>query len=607
MLNPSIALSFFVVLILEVILLIILINTGRLLFYVSRHTFEGVGEEVAFSFGLGAGLFAFLIWIFGVIGLASSQAAWGVAALFFVTLFYPKLSIFKFLKSLFLPFKKAWQKPEFFNRFFLTLSIISIASAFLASGSPAVGHDAQAYHVYCPSVWASEGKIGPISYNPNALQPFLVQMFFLFGLLVKNIAIGKIIGPASFLFLGIAAASFARRFSGFSDAAPAIVATLVYLTPGLAAQAPYAYVDVPLSFFVFLSFYAMFQFFTVDKYRFLIISGLFAGLAMGTKILALQSLLALFCVFILWVFLLKRSRVFFRALMIWGALALVVGGIWYLRSWIVRGNPVFPYFNHFFTGKPWFSDVADSIGIGRDFLAFVSAPFLLFLAPDYFGGGDNRLGLVYFFSLPLVILLPRSTGKTILSVFVSASFIIWFFLVQNQRFIFPAVAGMALLSTEGFLYFKQRLPRFQSAIKILFLILLASQLILIFYYNGKLSRYLVSSSSESFLAKTERAYEISNWAKTSLPANSRVVTVNEPCLYYLGPSSTRWEMIQRFEGNLPESATDPEAIRFLKKEGYTHLLVRFFAGEDFDGNFAQFKKIKEELFEDRFIYRLYAL
>ncbi len=548
-----------------------LLQTGRLLFLLARYPFLDEMEEGCFSLGLGTALFASAIWL---LGLLSGLRFWSVGALSIVVIgvwiatlrsFFEWLASFgRYLKVLF-TFRGGF---EVFLTWVASLSLLVTLLA-IASGQP--GRDALAYHFYCPKAFIQKGAIYPIPYSVNAFQPLLIQMLYLQGLLFRSEIFSKLYNLGFLLGTAGMLTSACRLFEPRARGLAA--ALLLLTTTGFMAQAPYAYTDIALSFFLFLSFFAMWRYFHESKELFLMATALFSGVALAVKLLAAPFVAALFLMLARKTFREKGVRGF-RVLLIFSCVALLPCAGWYLRSYLATGNPIFPYFNAWFTGHAWVSDIRDQTGIGRGVAALFRAPFLFFLDPERFGGGDSQVGILVLMLTPILVAVRmKKEDKARLLFLIISQFLFWFYLVQHFRFLFPLVPVLVLLcglAAEELFGYRDKSWK---ALKALMIAAIFTQALFIFYYNGKLSRYLAYPSKAKYLEKTERSYAMQAWINEHLDPSAAILLENEPSQYYLDRRSARLDILLGLEPQLALLSAE-KLIDEIRARGFTHALLR---------------------------------
>ena len=256
------------------------VGTGRFIFSHARYPFDSSVEEIGFAFGLGACLFASVIWVAGLLSALRVSVMIGAVGVFALPALFAVSGRLKIPYARFGALLKKASRPELY---LIGLAALAAAATFVAAGCPQPGRDALAYHFYCPKWFLLKGSVYPVPYSVNALQPFLEQMIFLFGLFFKSEAVAKLFNLTCILLLCVLTGVFSRRLTR-GRSSGLVPAALVFLTPGLAAQAPYAYTDIALTFFIFLAFFALWRFFEEGNLRFLACGSFFAGTAAATKI-----------------------------------------------------------------------------------------------------------------------------------------------------------------------------------------------------------------------------------------------------------------------------------------------------------------------------------
>lgn len=548
-----------------------LLQTGRLLFALVKYPFVDEMEEGCFSFGLGAALLATVIW---VLGLLSAIGPWSVGTLIAVLLgsWLATLRSFAAWFTSFLRHLKAlFNFQNGFEVFLAWAAALSLLVTAAAIASPQLGRDALAYHFYCPKEFIQKGAVYPIPYSVNAFQPLLTQMLYLQGLLFNSEVFAKLYNLG---FLLGTAGMMSSACRVFEPRARGLAAGLLLLTAtGFMAQTPYAYTDIALSFFLLASFFATWRYLRESKTILLVAAAIFSGIALAVKLLAVPFAAALFLL-IAWRSVREKGLGGLRRVFLFAFVALLPCAGWYLRSYLATGNPIFPYFNAWFTGHEWASDIRDQTGIGRSAMALVRAPFLFFFDPERFGGGDSQVGILAMVLAPLIAMMRlKKEDRGRLLFLIVSQFLFWFYLVQHYRFLFPLVPVLYLLcglALEDLFVHRDKSWR---ALKALVIAAILTQTLLIFYYNGKLSRYLAYPLKAGYLSATERSYAMQAWINSHLDSSSKVLLENEPSQYYLDPPSARLDILIGLDGRLGAMGGE-ELLAQIKARGFTHAMLR---------------------------------
>jgi hypothetical protein len=211
---------------------------------------------------------------------------------------------------------------------------------------PPRGIDDVTYHL--PEIYQSLQDhrlvLLPVALRGHFAYPLNGELLFLWVTLFTH-AIRWVDAPQAVLWLFAFAAVFslARRFA-LPPRGAFLAAALFTLMPVSLLQAPSNYVDVISSAWLLSAMVALLHYEEAGSRVGLALAGLATGLLAGTKAstLPLAALLVAFAAVVIW-----RGRRDGRRraaqLGLFIAPMLTTCGYWYLRNWIVLGNPVYPY------------------------------------------------------------------------------------------------------------------------------------------------------------------------------------------------------------------------------------------------------------------------
>lgn len=333
--------------------------------------------------------------------------------------------------------------------------------AFVDALRPSTGVDALAYHLYIPEEFLRIGRMDFLPLTRESLWPFNTEMLFMAGLLFQGTALAQLFHWIFYPLIAMAVYLLVRRFYGSKQALWAAV--FFVMTPAAFAQSSYPYVDLSLAFFVFLSVYAfLLPGGSPSRAGDYALCGVFCGAAIGTKLLGLG------CFGLLFLMAAYRARWNLKVLGVFAGLTLMVGGGWYLRSWVLAGNPVYPFFHSFFGGHGWFIAMDQNVGMGNGWKAFLLFPWNTAMFPVKFGG--QMIGPLFLMLVPALFYpfrLPRSHSRDMI-IFTLAFTIFLFTQSQHMRFYiavapFLAVgAGVAWTQIMG----QTSLARYASALAV---------------------------------------------------------------------------------------------------------------------------------------------
>ncbi|MCP4583341.1 MAG: hypothetical protein GY839_17170 [candidate division Zixibacteria bacterium] len=379
------------------------------------------------GFFAGCGLSVIILFLAGILGAYSS-------------VFFVVYMIFVFIFAI--PGRRALARYEFsINRSYL-IPLLLLAGVLLIAGlsslSPPIKNDTLYYHLGLPKLWAGDGGI--------QFYPFIALSTTALNSEVLLTPIVSFISPEAaqfFVFLiGVMVimllARGYNRITGGSSALPLIVMGAIPLFMSSLTDAKNDYLATG---FVLASFMFYFDYHESNKFKQLVFAGIFAGLAASTKTNSLIFVLALLAILII-----SRHRL--KDISLFCLIALLFGLPWYLKSYILTGNPVYPFFNGLFDSPYWhpvfdsFNQATNVQSENQTVINFITSPFRLAYFPDIFRG---RMGPVPFVFLPLILLLkdvPMIIYKALLISLVF--FLFWYIAWPNARYLMPIIPFLAL-------------------------------------------------------------------------------------------------------------------------------------------------------------------
>jgi len=376
-----------------------------------------------------------------------------------------------------------------------------------------------------------------------------------------------------------------------------IGAALLAATPLFFWEATVAYNELAFALFCFLSIWAWWKRETEGKKSWLIASGLFAGLALATKMLA-GFLVIFFLLALIWGKLAKRPEAAKGpGIGAWAGLwllpAVLVAAPWYIKSYLWTGNPVYPFFYSLFGGKYWSADLAANytrdqavFGLGHGLPWLAALPWTLtmyghrfFDHPEQITNFNTLITVITpLFLMLLPVMLWRARQETLLRFllgFTGVAAVIWFFLTQQNRYLLPVLPALALAGAGAFAWLaKSRhwsTRVFQVLLGVELAVALATCIILVYQ---QLPPVLGLESHETYLNRSygKNIYPISQQINHRLPKAAKIMLLGETRGFYLdrnylwGPGNN----------NLipPEATKTPEALlSALTELKVTHLLM----------------------------------
>ncbi len=413
-------------------------------------------ERLIFGTGLGLGVFGFSGYGLGAVGLAAAPILAVIIFVILVCIFVLKIhrDIYNDLRSLKNSFREnqsgipTWLPPAI---------LISSLTVFLFTLlPPAEGFDGLSYHLRSPELLLKDGGI--LLHNIPALwYPSLIEGDYLWALGLGSERTAQMLHGAFYMLTLMLVWEWSRQVFGAKSAwwALAILASM----PSLPWLSSWAYTDIALTFFGLACLYVLWRWSEAYDTPWLVISGLFAGMAMGVKYTSF--ILPLVCIIF----------VIFHERLNWGRItssvikfsvpALIISSPWYLRNWLLMSNPFYPFV---FGGRYWDAFRANAFsgagtGIGWDFREILLLPFTLTLGFHDRSYYDGRLGPLFLLLLPIALwaIWNKRSGSTneknsllIINLFTLSSYLFWVFSViqtihlWQSRLLIPALIPFAI-------------------------------------------------------------------------------------------------------------------------------------------------------------------
>jgi hypothetical protein len=294
----------------------------------------------------------------------------------------------------------------------------TIAYIVLLASVPPVDRDALTHHLFIPKLYLLHGGIYEIFHIPFSYYPMNLDLLFLIPLAFNNDIAPKFI---HFAFALITAFMIFRYLSRRTGPACACLGVLFFLTlPVIVRLSATVYVDLGLICFFFAALLYLFDWIESGfRPRPLIISGIFCGLALGTKY---NGLVGLFLLGLFVPFVYARVRAGTRHVSLkaaaWGALFVLVSVLvfspWMVRNVVWTGNPVYPLYNKVFNPPPPSVEKNDKapsprishIQARRDLYGESWAQIALIPVRVFFQGKDDDFRLFDGRTSPFLLILP---------------------------------------------------------------------------------------------------------------------------------------------------------------------------------------------------------
>lgn len=382
----------------------------------------------------------------------------------------------------------------------------------------APGHwDDTSFHLPLARFYVEREAIVLHEYVRFPLFPQNMNMLIALGLILGDVFTAQIFATLPWFVIGLGLMGFCKWQVGSSLLGVVIALALVKWVGVFTAGFGYAYVDVGLAMFCWAAvvalvfFYERWRVAAASTIAWVAIAGLLAGAAAGTKLFGGVLALIVF-VHILIITRSLKLGVFF-------CFAVLSFGIWwYVRSYIISGDPFHPAGGKYFGYFLWNENDLSSQVSAQNSLGTSGSLWELFSVLKEVGADLWVLAFVglFFKGVP-------KTLRIMQSIFV-IYFFFWFFVAQIERYLAPiAVLGTFLSFYTVFLLLallikKTKLPKIKSPY-----LLLGGQLLVLAFGLNMVVKEVQFGIKEPWAdkLKTIHGYELFSRANELAPHSER--------------------------------------------------------------------------------------
>ena len=531
-------------------------------------------EGILFSTGIGIGLLGLLV-LFCLVLHRLPPRLFQVAS---VALALPAAVSLWSMK----PFGKVKRpSPSPLSNFFTVLLFLLGITAglnFLSCLAPVLGNDPLVYHLALPKAYLREGSLFYLPLTHWGY-PQLIEMLYTWAFLVSDPPLAQLIHWSFGLLTVFALIQFGKRHLSLKTGV--LAAVLFYSMIMVPSLSVYADTDLGFAFFQWMALYAFVNWTHSDSRRDLMASAMFAGFAAGCKYPGALCIPVLLLAVLVRCLTRRGKPSSLLEPFLFFALAGLVTSPWYLKNWLLTGNPVWPYLSHLFPSR----DVDPSLlnlalhDYSRSFVPRTLWNALLFplrvtVEPQSFDGWAHAVGPLLVGLFPLIGTI-RKVPKVLwgLSAYAYFLLLVVFSTVQICRYALPAWTCLSVVSAFACLHCLEtrgRVTRFLVG----GMVLLASCVSLLFagaYLAYRLPVVIGREQESAFLSRRLDLFDTLTYANRNLEAGSRIVSLDAQVFYSDRPIVTMYPKEQwwlRFN----DFADASSLAAFLKERGFSHFL-----------------------------------
>lgn len=465
---------------------------------------------------------------------------------------------------------------------------VILLALFALALTPIPAWDADHYHLTIPRLYVEAGGFRRIPFSLQSNWPLNGELLYGLVLLFSDHVSAALVHYAFGVAVCLALWAGAVQ-SGITGArwAAAIAPALFLSNPIVEYEAYVAYIDLAVTLFFLASFLALWKVFE-DPARtrtWLFVAGIGAGLLAGTKVNGVISV-AVLALFAGYRFLRSPQRPPVRDGLTFAVLpAFLLAVVWPIKSWVLTGNPVYPFLYSRFGGGQWsealthqFGEAMWSLGMGRSFTDYLLLPVRVIL----FGDNDfthffGKLSPAWIVLIPFAVIFGwrNRLARAALAV-AGLHFISWAAASQQMRFLLPAVA---LLSLGTAVALGEFVSRFFPARKLAWPVvglaasgLLVASSVPMLTSSAEWTGIYFRSGGKLPGAAVKPVY---TFLDRKLPPDAKVLLINTSLAYFVHRAFIADSVFQASQiADGLKNATTPEEIhRHLAAAGVTHILA----------------------------------
>ncbi|MCB2154472.1 hypothetical protein KQI84_06270 [bacterium] len=372
-------------------------------------------------------------------------------------------------------------RPSAWTIAWLVLAAIPLLISFLAALAPVVESDGLRYHLFGPQEYLKAGAIVALPYHAFTNLPFQTNMLFMAAMSFGGERAAQLMHwtylPLIMIFGGALADRLSRALGRKYSPVPAGV--LAGLAPVMTVIAGWPFVDLSTAAFLLAATWALCPGSLRRQDHRLVVSGLFAGAAIGTKLTAIVP--ATFLGLVVLGILVTRPRKPWRLALFVLPIALVPSP-WFVKSAVIHHNPVYPAGYGVFGGPEWDADTdafykakAAEKGFGKGPMDLVRSPWDITTAwkatPERPGFEDQNPGPMGLALLPAALVAlgigiwrrRTSIAVWLIGTQLIGGWLFWFATYQSVRFLLVPLALIAVAGSVALMILGDRFrPLMQS-------------------------------------------------------------------------------------------------------------------------------------------------
>lgn len=415
------------------------------------------------------------------------------------------------------------------------------ALSLLGALAPATGWDATVAHLALPSDYAREGRIYLDPGNVYSGYPHFMHSLYAVAILGDHelpvSLLNWTLGAVACLSMYSLGCRVGTRQTGLVSAA------LLATAPIYMDQAGNVGIDLPFVAYSTAALAAVAAWHGGRRVEWLALAGLLAGASCGIRHTG-YLVYVLLAIGVIGLSLQMRPA---RALAVFSGAVLLTASPWMIRSWLVAGNPVFPFLLSWFPASP-IDHIAVSMpgshesiarSAGMSMLAFFRFPWDIVMRPALYDGWNKSPGgMILILGVPG--LMVGGARAWWLGGFSAAGGTVFFFFQRLARYLLPFFTPMMVVAALA----AERLPRGRRAVTALLLFSFAYGLGLhAAAVHFKIPVVFGRQTKQEYLTERVERYGAFVYANAHLNDGGKILTLDQRSYFLEGPSfQNHWSL-----------------------------------------------------------------
>lgn len=520
-------------------------------------------EITLFSTALGMFVLGMVTFFIGLAGYVNKYLIFSIFIILTIALFpYKEIRNLSKLKDILKNTFDSFKELSIINKILILIIFLIMLVGLINALTPPYQSDGIRYHLTGPQEYIKAGKISYIPLNANSNFPFLIEMLFLDGMIIGGDICPTVIhflilillmwGIFNFWKYHIEPKLNNKKRNSILDSL--LIFNLI-TTPGAVIVASWPFIDIGMTFFLFLAIYLFIVWVEKRDAKSLVLCAVFSGVALGTKY-TLLAFVFMMCVIAFIISFIDEKRnlknrlsIALKNSIILGLLSIALASPWFIKNYAFTGNPTYPMLYKIFDGKEWSQQNEDFYmskvkekGFGTSIKSFAELPYNTAFQWQKFG--SFNIGILFcFMSILFLIhflyaLITYKKNRTVILLYLLSLFyiLIWFFTYQDNRLLIPILPILIILLNV--IFFELRKNAYE-----LYKLILTFVIIIGIYNSLWIARYMLIDlnpipyvsgfeSKDDFLSKRLSHYDIFRYLNQKVKDEEKVLFIGEHRGYY---------------------------------------------------------------------------